>query len=342
MQIMRLSTVTESQQSEIALSAEFTVPEEFTPGGESNRLLDLFRSHANKLPEDWYLRKNRDKQNVLYWAINFNQVQLTIAILDQLSLLQQFGRVSLQSFLDDHKKSKLNLLALAFNTSGANSNNARKDIINELLNRRNITEPLLDHENRLENEREQGSLHIAAVHGVLSVFQKLQEWHGEGLAQWLQKYQKTEKDSLTPLDLAIESANVEMVKILIGSYESPKPTWDERASLWLLPGSSILHVALVDPSPNLEIVKLIMAKYPNLLSYYDKDSKTPLMELRNKIAHRELHRTDPMPTGDAEKMRNYLETWLFRSDWSISKINRSLGLELEGCEYFIPFFSLWG
>jgi ankyrin repeat protein len=333
---MRLSTITKSQPPEIALSAEFSIPDEFT-GEESYRLLELFQFHSKNLPQDWHLRKNNDGQNVLYWAIHFNQFQLTSEVLNQISNLPQSGRASLQSFLDDHARSDKNLLALAFDTSGLNPNTARQQIIIELLRHRGIVEPLLNHESRLEEQRQQGSLHIAAVHGVLLVFQKLQEWYGRDLAQWLRHYQRDEEDGLTPLDIAIEKGNVEIVKILISSYQRPLPIWDVRANLELLPGTSILHRALSVPSPNQDIVDLIMDKYPNLLWHYDKDCKTPLMELCQRIQLRHQsrrYRADPIPTGEAEEMRKYLETKLFRSDLPISRINRSLGLELEGCEYY--------
>jgi hypothetical protein len=328
--------MTESHLQADALLTEFNIPEDFTRE-ESDLLLDLFRLHANRLPPDWHLRKNNELQNILYWSIRFDQVQLTSSILEQLSHLQKNDNASFQSFLDDNTAdSDTSILALAFDTSGSNPNNARLRIITELLDHRDIVEPLLNHESRLENERNQGCLHYAAVHGVLMVFQKLQEWYGERLAEWLQNYQKGELDSLTPLDIAIEKGNVEIVKILITSYQAPQPIRDDRANLELLPGTSILHKALVVPSPNREIVDLIMQHYPELLGQYNKDVKTPLMELRDKIETRQSrrYRADPMPTGDAKQMRTYLEIQLFRSNWPISLINRCLGLELDGRKYF--------
>jgi hypothetical protein len=330
------STIPESQLQETVELVEFHIPEEFKRE-ESDRLLDLFRPRNHYLPPDWFLRKNNVGQNILYWSIQFNQTQLTAAVLWHFSYLKRYEEKGFLSFLKDHENGDKNILALAFDTSGSNPNTARLTIISELLSYKDIVEQLLDHENRLEDERHQGSLHIAAVHGVLSVFQKLQEWYGEKLDEWLQNYQREEKDSLTPLDIAIEKGNVEIVKILITSYQRPEPTLDERTNLELLPGTSILHKALNVLTPNQDIVNLIMQYYPELLWQYNKESKTPLMELRHMINTRRQSRkfrADQVPTGEAEEMLTYLETKLFRSDWPISKINRSLGLELEGCKYF--------
>src|ERR1700753_294263 len=96
------STITGSQPQESVKLTEFHIPEEFKRE-ESDALLDLFRSHADQLPPDWYLTKNIVGQNILYWAIQFNQVQLTTAILRQFTLLKRNEERRFQSFLKDHE-----------------------------------------------------------------------------------------------------------------------------------------------------------------------------------------------------------------------------------------------
>jgi ankyrin repeat protein len=189
----------------------------------------------------------------------------------------------------------------------------------------------------IEGERGQSPIHAAALKGAIDLFKTLEGVDRVGFVNRLKGC--VDRDGCTPLDLAIHTGNVDMIRLLMDLYVLPASR-DKSGS----PRENILHRALKLKTPDLKVVQIILSKYPFLLTAPNQEGKTPLQYISGKQEIKDRVQTslenDPSPnlsqiTSEDSKdairqIKEYLVTSLFETRSTYEELRKELGNECLG------------
>jgi hypothetical protein len=178
----------------------------------------------------------------------------------------------------------------------------------------------------MEDEREQSPIHLAAIRGIINLFKTLEGYDKAGLIERLKKC--VDRDGETPLDLAIHTGNLDMIKLLINLYTLPTSM---DTAVPRLKKENILHRALKSKTPDLAVVQTILRKSSSFLTEPNREGKTPLQYLAGK-QDVNLRRVASDKSKEAvQSAKDFLIGCLFESEeLNYGGLRRELGDEALG------------